>query len=278
MTFKITLSRKFTFIYKPCFRIPGLSKYFLYFNDDIFLGKTIWPEDFLTESEGYKIFITWNLPDCTPSCTWSWVGDGSCDAPCNNEQCSYDGGDCNQNDSTHIDHYPKLYGRIYEEEEEKEIQNEFKVLEEFYHSVKVSKENNDYLGAKDLPLGTNRKLLQITSSNTSYNPQINYLFTTVNSRDIRKQILDVFKTSSHVNISEIVRVNNLKYLESNKAVRKLKKNLRKNNKKISLLAKSTPQIKNYNLNNKNGTQLLYNRSSAGENEKKSKFYFLLSTF
>jgi len=37
------------------FRIPGLSKRFLYLNDDVMFGKDIWPEDFYTESEGQKV-------------------------------------------------------------------------------------------------------------------------------------------------------------------------------------------------------------------------------
>ena len=39
-------------------RIPGLSQRFLYFNDDVFLGKEVWPEDFYTEHEGFKVRYT----------------------------------------------------------------------------------------------------------------------------------------------------------------------------------------------------------------------------
>ena len=36
-------------------RIPGLSDRFLYFNDDFMLGQEIWPEDFFTDHEGFKV-------------------------------------------------------------------------------------------------------------------------------------------------------------------------------------------------------------------------------
>ena len=36
-------------------RIKGLSEHFLYFNDDVFLGKQISPDDFFTPSRGYKV-------------------------------------------------------------------------------------------------------------------------------------------------------------------------------------------------------------------------------
>ncbi len=36
-------------------RIPGLSDRFLYLNDDIMLGSEVWPEDFFTEHEGFKV-------------------------------------------------------------------------------------------------------------------------------------------------------------------------------------------------------------------------------
>ncbi|XP_066905780.1 N-acetylglucosamine-1-phosphotransferase subunits alpha/beta isoform X2 [Halyomorpha halys] len=75
-------------------RIPGLSEKFLYFNDDILIGKDIWPEDFISPAYGQKVYLSWPVPDCSPSCPWSWVQDGSCDSPCNISACSFDGGDC----------------------------------------------------------------------------------------------------------------------------------------------------------------------------------------
>jgi hypothetical protein len=45
-------------------------------NDDVFLGKEIWPDDFYTEHLGQKIYFGWPLPDCSPGCPNSWVNDG----------------------------------------------------------------------------------------------------------------------------------------------------------------------------------------------------------
>ncbi|XP_053209635.1 N-acetylglucosamine-1-phosphotransferase subunits alpha/beta-like isoform X2 [Panonychus citri] len=75
-------------------RIPGLSEKFLYFNDDIMLGKPVYLEDFYTPADGYKIYQAWPVPNCEPGCPASWLGDGFCDQACNTTLCLYDGGDC----------------------------------------------------------------------------------------------------------------------------------------------------------------------------------------
>ncbi|PSN30812.1 hypothetical protein C0J52_26045 [Blattella germanica] len=75
-------------------RIPGLSKQFLYLNDDVMFGKEVWPDDFITNANGQKVYLSWPVPDCSDSCPWSWVADGSCDVSCNTSECSFDGGDC----------------------------------------------------------------------------------------------------------------------------------------------------------------------------------------
>ncbi|KAK0167264.1 hypothetical protein PV327_004686 [Microctonus hyperodae] len=76
-------------------KIPGLSDKFLYFNDDVFLGREVWPEDFITQTGGQKVYLAWWVPDCSDICPWAWVGDGSCDPACNTTICEFDGGDCN---------------------------------------------------------------------------------------------------------------------------------------------------------------------------------------
>ena len=38
-----------------CSRIPGLSRKFLYLNDDVMFGKEVWPDDFITNSNGQKV-------------------------------------------------------------------------------------------------------------------------------------------------------------------------------------------------------------------------------
>jgi UDP-N-acetylglucosamine-lysosomal-enzyme len=76
-------------------RIQGLSKKFLYFNDDILLGKPITLGDFYTESKGFRIFLTSILINtCELYCPRVWLNDGECDDVCNTKDCKYDGDDC----------------------------------------------------------------------------------------------------------------------------------------------------------------------------------------
>eukprot|EP00818_Percolomonas_sp_WS_P009122 CAMPEP_0117453118 /NCGR_PEP_ID=MMETSP0759-20121206/10035_1 /TAXON_ID=63605 /ORGANISM="Percolomonas cosmopolitus, Strain WS" /LENGTH=1265 /DNA_ID=CAMNT_0005246093 /DNA_START=354 /DNA_END=4151 /DNA_ORIENTATION=+ len=75
-------------------RIPGLSKRFIYLNDDVFFGNKVYPEDFFSKSTGQNVFLSWDVPDCAPGCSAQWIGDGYCDVACNNTMCDWDGGDC----------------------------------------------------------------------------------------------------------------------------------------------------------------------------------------
>lgn len=75
-------------------RIPGLSEHFLYLNDDVMLGSEVWPEDFYSPASGYKVYLSWSLPECSSGCPGSWLGDGYCDTSCNTTACEWDGGDC----------------------------------------------------------------------------------------------------------------------------------------------------------------------------------------
>uniref|UniRef100_T1IXU8 LNR domain-containing protein n=1 Tax=Strigamia maritima TaxID=126957 RepID=T1IXU8_STRMM len=75
-------------------QIPGLSKKFLYLNDDVVFGKPVWPEDFYTSTKGHKVYLSWAVPDCRDGCPSTWIGDGYCDKPCNNTDCEWDGNDC----------------------------------------------------------------------------------------------------------------------------------------------------------------------------------------
>lgn len=76
------------------FRIPGLSKRFIYFNDDILIGAPLYLDDFINENKGYHVYMSWPLPMCAPDCPWMYVSDGQCDQPCHNDECQMDGGDC----------------------------------------------------------------------------------------------------------------------------------------------------------------------------------------
>eukprot|EP00808_Paulinella_micropora_P024476 g15461.t1 len=75
-------------------RIPGLADKFIYFNDDVMLGNEIWPDDFYSHANGQKIFLSWDIPQCRQGCPDNWINDTYCDAPCNNEDCDFDGNDC----------------------------------------------------------------------------------------------------------------------------------------------------------------------------------------
>lgn len=81
------------------FRIPNLSKRFIYLNDDIFLQSPLYKDDFLSPSRGFLIYLSWLLPPCSPECSWLYVADGNCDSVCNNSNCQMDGGDCDDNTS-----------------------------------------------------------------------------------------------------------------------------------------------------------------------------------
>jgi UDP-N-acetylglucosamine-lysosomal-enzyme len=75
-------------------RIPGLSKKFIYFNDDVMLGAPTWPEDFHSPSTGQKVYLSWDVPKCSEGCSDAWIGDKQCDLACNNSKCLWDLNDC----------------------------------------------------------------------------------------------------------------------------------------------------------------------------------------
>jgi hypothetical protein len=78
-------------------RIPGVSRRFIYFNDDVMLGAPVWPDAFFTDFAGQKFYPAWDVPKCAPGCVDNWISDGYCDSSCNNTQCLWDGGDCINN-------------------------------------------------------------------------------------------------------------------------------------------------------------------------------------
>ena len=75
-------------------RIPGISRRFLYFNDDVMLGAPLQLDSFVTASQGQKFYSAWEVPKCAPGCIDTWIGDGYCDNSCNSSACLRDGGDC----------------------------------------------------------------------------------------------------------------------------------------------------------------------------------------
>lgn len=75
-------------------RIPGLSRRFLYLNDDTFFAAPIVPDDYYSPTKGHRVYLSWGVPNCAPSCPPSWLKDGFCDQPCNVSECAWDAGDC----------------------------------------------------------------------------------------------------------------------------------------------------------------------------------------
>ncbi|XP_017774454.1 PREDICTED: N-acetylglucosamine-1-phosphotransferase subunits alpha/beta [Nicrophorus vespilloides] len=75
-------------------KIRDITKRFIYFNDDTFLGKPVYYEDFHTVQKGYSIYLSWPIPPCAEDCPWMYVNDGQCDSQCYNPSCQMDGNDC----------------------------------------------------------------------------------------------------------------------------------------------------------------------------------------
>ncbi|GAB9469490.1 N-acetylglucosamine-1-phosphotransferase subunits alpha/beta [Globisporangium polare] len=74
--------------------IPGLSDSFLYFNDDVFLGSHVHPEDFVSQMGVQKAYFAWEIPLCSPGCWESSLNNDRCDRECNVTACDFDMGDC----------------------------------------------------------------------------------------------------------------------------------------------------------------------------------------
>ncbi len=62
-------------------RIPGLSKKFLYLNDDVLFGSEVFPDDFFTSGKGQKVFLystppslSQQLPSLTYWSRYTWPG------------------------------------------------------------------------------------------------------------------------------------------------------------------------------------------------------------
>ena len=94
-------------------RIPGLSKRFLYLNDDILIGQPIYPDDFYTLSKGFKVYLSWPVPNCVEGCPMNWLKDGYCDQACNSSECLWDGGDCDVNKQSNIANPNRLPSNTY---------------------------------------------------------------------------------------------------------------------------------------------------------------------
>ena len=78
--------------------IPGLSDYFLYFNDDFFLGQPVEPSDFFVspyDGNQKLYFDSWTaFRECNQGCLFWMMGNGKCDPACRAPRCNFDMGDC----------------------------------------------------------------------------------------------------------------------------------------------------------------------------------------
>ncbi|KAL4165288.1 hypothetical protein KRP22_004017 [Phytophthora ramorum] len=74
--------------------VPGLSDMFLYFNDDVFLGSPVRPEDFVSQAGVQKAYFAWEIPLCSNRCWETSLANGRCDKECNVTACDFDMGDC----------------------------------------------------------------------------------------------------------------------------------------------------------------------------------------
>jgi len=81
-------------------QIAGLSRRFIYFNDDFSFQAPVCMSDFWTEEKGYKVYQNGPVPKkvldkkCSEECVSVKLGDGTCDKECNTLACLWDGDDC----------------------------------------------------------------------------------------------------------------------------------------------------------------------------------------
>lgn len=203
-------------------RIPGLSELFLYFNDDVILGKEIWPEDFVTVSRGFKVFLSWNIPDCSAECPWVWVGDGTCDPPCNTSRCAYDEGDCAKN-KPHGELYPKYIAAPnsapLHADNDTEILEQLQIVEKMYSHLRKNESSLKQKISKHVLPETshrNRKLESVMENSLILNHQ--QVYPKLKLGETTK-IRDMLLRASQPNVSDVVRRANAKYMEASKARR-----------------------------------------------------------
>ena len=93
-------------------KIPGLSKKFIYLNDDVMFGADVWPDDFYTHAKGQKVFLSWPVPNCNEGCPATWINDRYCDKACNVSECDWDGGDCVGSKAAPLNRYKSVLANI----------------------------------------------------------------------------------------------------------------------------------------------------------------------
>ncbi|XP_045210744.2 N-acetylglucosamine-1-phosphotransferase subunits alpha/beta-like [Mercenaria mercenaria] len=94
-------------------RIPGLSKHFVYMNDDFFFLNKVELDDFYTNETGFKLrFNEMKISECSKKCTYPSLNNGICDTECNKSKCDWDGGDCNISGSNTRQSFDNILNRL----------------------------------------------------------------------------------------------------------------------------------------------------------------------
>merc|ERR1712131_392745 len=95
-TYQLSIQWRLKFIYTK----KGLSRRFIYLNDDFAFQAPVCMSDFWTSEKGYKIYKNGPVGKkvleqrCPEDCVSVKLGDGICDQECNTIACLWDGDDC----------------------------------------------------------------------------------------------------------------------------------------------------------------------------------------
>ncbi|CAH0548693.1 unnamed protein product [Brassicogethes aeneus] len=183
-------------------RIPGLSKQFIYFNDDIFLGQPMYLEDFYTPNEGFYIYLSYPLPSCSANCSWMFVGDGQCDRFCNTVNCQNDGGDCENVD---------MNKQYYDNFQYTGIKSTRELLEINYNKIKYNFFKN-----------INNSTTKVKSNNTINieNSTNNYSNFTLNDNFVSYNLKKLVQKPDKGLVAKIVEMHNKKIIYRDKKRRK----------------------------------------------------------
>ena len=59
-------------------------------------------DDFYTRSRGFKVYLSWEVPNCADGCADIFLNDGVCDRVCNVSSCGFDMGDCSRHEGVEL--------------------------------------------------------------------------------------------------------------------------------------------------------------------------------
>lgn len=225
------------------YRIPGLTKKFIYFNDDIFIGQQLYLEDFYTTNKGYMIFLDYSLPGCTKNCPWLYVGDGQCDRSCNVPNCQFDGGDCDESVHKQVIFAEDVFSMENTETYNEKVNREFEILKQKVrenfdngHIKKDSDVNSSVVIQNDtLPKDI---MLVYTKDKTENDSQpIDGASSRIN--------LSLHKRDVNMSVSKLVEEHNMKILQQNKKLSRKRRHVNKDKEKSNGGSRSAGNIDGY---------------------------------